>query len=1242
MSILSDYLERRRQIQAEEAANRAAEDSSPQELLEALKANTEHTSDLIGERSKEARYQSRQVLDSLELVATSVDSLKPPKSASDENPKPAQQAQFKVSSLTNKNLIEVNDTLKKLLATNELIEKHLRPELNSKDDTYAKRKEDANVVSKAKEKAKPAGPAGPALGGLLANALFDLFDKKPKPTVPSEAPKPSTPKPVATSTANTGAGRFGYRAGRFVGGVKNVLGGIGSKIGDVAKPLTTKFSELASKAAGTDFGKSATKVGSTVLEAGKTVGSKSLEYAARAKEALTPTASKVATAANSAFTSAKGFGSAVVDKLRLTPALAEGVAPKALGAVESVAPAAKATTGVLGTAAKWAGRLATPLAVGMAGYEAYGNENNEALSRDQKNVKHGGTAVGLGGGLAGASAGAALGATVGSVVPVVGTAIGGVLGGIGGYMAGSGVGSYVGEKGMEGYQYARDATSRGMDHVSDSYASAKDTVGKGWDWAKGAFSSAKDVASSGIDSVVGGAKSVGKAFTDSPISAAIPGVGLAAMAGRALSGGASSEAVGSLGKSAMGTLSSARDMVPSGVSTALGASVALAVAPFSEDARLAVGQSLTSVSSTFTTATQSLADSTSKTAGTFSEGLKLYTKSLTDSWDSLKSSVSNGAASAWAGAKKAMSVASDAVSGGYEAAKQGFREGSKEGGVGGVVGGVVGAVKKGGKATAEGFTGITDKTLGAVSERFESGGRGVGTVSTGKGDAGGVSYGKHQLATNNGSMAAFLGSAEGAVVAKEFAGLTPGTAAFTEKYKQVTSGEGKGAMNDAQQAYMQRTHFEPQAAKLKETLGLDVGKEGRAVQEAVFSTATQYGPNSSLISKALAGKDLASMSDAEKVNAIQDYKAANVDKNFASSDSNTKASVAKRIENERKVLADIAADPNAKPATAALPKSQVGVMQQGEAVAKANAGSPTGKPASSSRVEELKAGLASAEGAERPCSRKIAVAKARLEEAKEATVEAANNARAGLTASSAAEGRVAQREAEYAALQNSGASQAKIVAANARLMEAYDAQDNATASEQQAKTAQTSTVDTLKLSKAAPVVQAESAVPGYRVPKENQKSVLPPEPTVARATPAAAYTGVAYGSSDKALGSFASPAMDSLSPVATPDNTTSSIVAQQAAIAQQAADAHPARTSHIPSIASAKQGPMPTLAANVPEETTQVEVTNQQSSADVRSSQSTGGAFNKGNAFDTAMPKLDNIPLQITDLGLVLLNIGHV
>ena len=191
--------------------------------------------------------------------------------------------------------------------------------------------------------------------------------------------------------------------------------------------------------------------------------------------------------------------------------------------------------------------------------------------------------------------------------------------------------------------------------------------------------------------------------------------------------------------------------------------------------------------------------------------------------------------------------------------------------------------------------------LGSVSAQFESGGRGVATVSTGAGDNGGVSYGAHQLATNNGSMMNFLNSKEGQPFLAQFGGQAPGTAGFNAAYKQIASTQGD-ALAKAQDDYISRTHYAPQAAKLQNDLGLDVSKRGKAVQEMVYSTAVQYGGNTNAIKRALQGLDLDKMTDEQIINTVQQSKAQNVGSDFKSSSADVQASVAARAENERKVL----------------------------------------------------------------------------------------------------------------------------------------------------------------------------------------------------------------------------------------------------------------------------------------------------------------------------------------------------
>lgn len=64
--------------------------------------------------------------------------------------------------------------------------------------------------------------------------------------------------------------------------------------------------------------------------------------------------------------------------------------------------------------------------------QAYATENDDSLTREQKNAAHAETAGGAVGALAGAQAGAAVGAAAGPVGAAVGSVAGGVIGGLAG------------------------------------------------------------------------------------------------------------------------------------------------------------------------------------------------------------------------------------------------------------------------------------------------------------------------------------------------------------------------------------------------------------------------------------------------------------------------------------------------------------------------------------------------------------------------------------------------------------------------------------------------------------------------------------------------------------------------------------------------------------------------------------------------------------------------------------------
>jgi len=142
--------------------------------------------------------------------------------------------------------------------------------------------------------------------------------------------------------------------------------------------------------------------------------------------------------------------------------------------------------------------------------------------------------------------------------------------------------------------------------------------------------------------------------------------------------------------------------------------------------------------------------------------------------------------------------------------------------------------------------------LGSLSERYESGGRGPGTVSSGKGDPGGVSYGLYQLASKTGTVAAFI-AAEGKRWALELDGF-PGTAEFTAAWKAIAARE-PAAFADAQHAFIERTHYRPCVDKVKTRTGLDLDRRPDAVRDVVWSCAVQHGRAADIICTAIAKVD---------------------------------------------------------------------------------------------------------------------------------------------------------------------------------------------------------------------------------------------------------------------------------------------------------------------------------------------------------------------------------------------------
>jgi len=140
--------------------------------------------------------------------------------------------------------------------------------------------------------------------------------------------------------------------------------------------------------------------------------------------------------------------------------------------------------------------------------------------------------------------------------------------------------------------------------------------------------------------------------------------------------------------------------------------------------------------------------------------------------------------------------------------------------------------------------------LGALSAKYETGGRGPGTVSTGAGDFGGVSYGSYQMASKMGVPARFVTQA-GFAWLQDFANLAAGTAQFTAVWKRIAT-QQTDAFQKAQHSYIKKTHYDLLVAKVLTDDNLDVNSRSRALQDVVWSTAVQHGGATPIVHRACA------------------------------------------------------------------------------------------------------------------------------------------------------------------------------------------------------------------------------------------------------------------------------------------------------------------------------------------------------------------------------------------------------
>jgi murein DD-endopeptidase MepM/ murein hydrolase activator NlpD len=135
--------------------------------------------------------------------------------------------------------------------------------------------------------------------------------------------------------------------------------------------------------------------------------------------------------------------------------------------------------------------------------------------------------------------------------------------------------------------------------------------------------------------------------------------------------------------------------------------------------------------------------------------------------------------------------------------------------------------------------------LGKMSEKYETGGRGSGTVGWDK--VGGTSYGKYQIASKVGAMKDFLKFAEQSGrgdVAKKLrdAGAESDTGGTSGKsvdvWKQMAAG---GELGDLEHQFIKKRSFDPAMAGVKDPKLKKMIEGNKGLKEMMWSTAVQHG-----------------------------------------------------------------------------------------------------------------------------------------------------------------------------------------------------------------------------------------------------------------------------------------------------------------------------------------------------------------------------------------------------------------
>ena len=196
---------------------------------------------------------------------------------------------------------------------------------------------------------------------------------------------------------------------------------------------------------------------------------------------------------------------------------------------------------------------------------------------------------------------------------------------------------------------------------------------------------------------------------------------------------------------------------------------------------------------------------------------------------------------------------------------------------------------------------IMGKELGALSAQYESGVHGSDAVGYDR--TGGTSYGKYQIASNTGTMDAFLrwadrnGGENGKEVAARMRSAGPlntgsKSGAAVEAWRSL---EREGKLGTLEHDFIKATHFDPAFAGIQSEELRKRVEGSKALQDVLWSTSVQHGAGGA--AKLLNRNFRQGMSDEDFINALYADRATQ----FSSSTAQIQNSARNRFADERQV-----------------------------------------------------------------------------------------------------------------------------------------------------------------------------------------------------------------------------------------------------------------------------------------------------------------------------------------------------